>query len=56
MDVPIGMCKPDPAGKSTGPRFRDLMTRASARKVADPRLPRKASKESVGDRTANRHR
>ena len=47
MDVPIGQCQPDPAGKSTGSLTVRLDARPHGRKVPDFTLPGKASKEFV---------
>jgi len=45
MDVPMGMCKPDPAGKSTGSLTVRHEPRPHGRKVPDFTLPGKTSKE-----------
>ena len=47
MDVPIGMCKPDPAGKSTGSFNGETGSEANGRKVSDSTLPGKPPKQSV---------
>ena len=48
MDVPISLCKPDPAGKSTGSLTVRQAARPHGRKVLDSTLPGKPSKEFVG--------
>ena len=45
MDVPMGLCKPDPAGKSTGSLTVRQDPRPHGRKVLDFTLPGKTSKE-----------
>ncbi len=40
----------------SGRELREVMGRPQGHKLAQPILPRKASSEPSGDRTANRHR
>jgi hypothetical protein len=47
MDVPMGLCKPVPAGKSTGALTVRQAPRPHGHKVPDFTLPGKTSKESV---------
>ena len=47
MDVPIGMCKPDPAGKSTGSFNGETCDETTRSQSPDFTLPGKTSKENI---------
>ena len=47
MEVVVGECKPDPAGKSAGSLTVRVVTRSYDRKVSDFTLSGKSSKEST---------